>query len=118
MGQSVMVKNFRSGPNWVPGEIIQALGPLTYLVDVGHGQFWKRHIDHLRNYAPRHLPETYHTEPEGEIDIDISSSAESGSAQSVPVVTPTLTPTVPDAGSASATTAEATSPTVPPIAPT
>ena len=37
--QSVMVKYFCSGPDWVPGEIIQSLGLLTYLVDVGMVDF-------------------------------------------------------------------------------
>ena len=115
MGQSVMVKNFRSGPDWLPGEIVQLLGPLTYLVDVGNGRFWKRHVDHLKDYALKHLPETPNTELESEIDVDITPSAEAGSAPSVPEVTPTHTPTMSDTAG---TTAEATSPAVPPMAPT
>ena len=29
------------------GVIVERLGPLTYLVQVDSGVFWKRHIDHL-----------------------------------------------------------------------
>lgn len=29
MGQSVMVKNFHTGPTWIPGTTVQQLGPLT-----------------------------------------------------------------------------------------
>ena len=28
--------------------VMRLLGPLTYLVDVGEGRAWKRHIDHLK----------------------------------------------------------------------
>lgn len=79
---------------------------------VENGQFWKRHLDHLKDYAPKHLPEAHHTEPESEIDVDNSLSAESGSARSVLVVTPTVSGAV----STTATTAEDISATVPPIA--
>ena len=48
-GQPVMVKNFRPGEMWVPGVVIKALGPVSYIVDVGSGKTWKRHIDHLKS---------------------------------------------------------------------
>ena len=47
-GQPVMVKNMRPGDLWIPGVVMRLLGPLTYLVDVGEGRAWKRHIDHLK----------------------------------------------------------------------
>ena len=46
-----MVRNFRPGPDWVPGVFDEKLGPLSYMVKVGNGQVWKRHIDHLRRSA-------------------------------------------------------------------
>jgi len=48
IGQKVMVKNMRAGPTWIPGEIIQQLGPVTYLVDVFGDRPWKCHIDQLK----------------------------------------------------------------------
>ncbi|KAL5488826.1 hypothetical protein EMCRGX_G017834 [Ephydatia muelleri] len=57
--------------NWVPGVIVERLGPLTYLVQVSSGAFWKRHVDQLRTSVddqvkmpgesgdPLLLPETY-----------------------------------------------------------
>ena len=33
---------------WIPGVIVQQRGPLTFLVDVGQGQLWKRHLDHIK----------------------------------------------------------------------
>ena len=48
VGQNVMAKNLRPGAAWVPGVVVERVGPLTYLVQVGDGGLWKRHIDHLR----------------------------------------------------------------------
>ena len=55
MGQLVMVKNFRTGPTWVPGIIVQQLGPLTYMIEVFAVKFWKRHVDHVKNYPLKGL---------------------------------------------------------------
>ena len=33
VGQSVMARNVRPGPDWVPAVVIERLGPLTYLVE-------------------------------------------------------------------------------------
>ena len=48
VGQIVMAKNLRPGAAWVPGVVVERVGPLTYLVQVDDGGLWKRHIDHLR----------------------------------------------------------------------
>ena len=47
-GQTVMARNFRPGPDWVPAVITRQLAPLTYEVRVNGGQLWTRHVDHLR----------------------------------------------------------------------
>ncbi len=44
-GDQVLAKN-RS--DWIPGVVSQKLGPLTYLIDVGQGRTWRRHIDLLK----------------------------------------------------------------------
>ena len=46
VGQSVLVRNVREGPKWLPGEISAKLGPVSYEVSVA-GQVWKRHADQL-----------------------------------------------------------------------
>ena len=48
VGQKVSVRNFRAGPPWSVGVIVERLGPLTYLVQVTSGVFWRRHVEHLR----------------------------------------------------------------------
>ena len=55
-GQNVMARNFRPGPNWVPGVVEGKCGPLSYVVKVGYGQMWKWHIDHIRRYAASMKP--------------------------------------------------------------
>ena len=42
-----MVCDFRHTDKWVPGTIVQKLGPVTYQVDIGSGNIVKRHIDQL-----------------------------------------------------------------------
>ena len=48
MGQTVMARNFRAGEDWIPGVVMQQLGPLTYLVNVSDGRVWKWHVNFLK----------------------------------------------------------------------
>ena len=57
-GQNVMARNFRPGPDWVPGVVEGKCGPLSYVVKVGHGQMWKRHIDHIQQVSVVYPPTT------------------------------------------------------------
>ena len=52
VNQNVMVKNRHAGPSWIPGKIMQQVGPVTYLVDVNADNLWKCHVDQLKNYYP------------------------------------------------------------------
>ena len=59
----MILRNFSSGPDWVQGVVARRLGPLTYLIDVLDGRFWKRHVDHVKecgnaNHKPETLPDT------------------------------------------------------------
>ena len=49
----MVAKNFLAGSAWVPGVIMQQLGPLTYLVEVEGGTMWKHHMDHVKEYLHR-----------------------------------------------------------------
>ena len=51
VGQEVMTRNLRPGPKYVTGVVVQKLGPLSYLVEVGEGLIWRRHVDHLKELA-------------------------------------------------------------------
>jgi len=42
------VKNFGRGPVWLPGQIKQVRGPVSYAVTLSDGRLLKRHIDHIQ----------------------------------------------------------------------
>ena len=48
IGQGVMARKIRPGPDWISGIIIEKLGPLSYLVETSAQQVWRRHMDQLR----------------------------------------------------------------------
>ena len=39
----------QEGPCWIPGTVVEILGPVSCLIRVQNGEVWHRHIDHLRN---------------------------------------------------------------------
>ena len=49
VGEHVMVRNLCPGLAWIPGVVVERLGPVTYMVDAGHDQIWKRHSDQLQS---------------------------------------------------------------------
>ena len=51
VGQSVMVNNMGTGPRYIPGMIIQKLGPVIYIVGVSAGRTWKRHSDQIKSIS-------------------------------------------------------------------
>ena len=46
--QYVWVCNYRRGPNWVRGTVIERTGPVLFRVKV-NDQTWRRHVEQLRN---------------------------------------------------------------------
>ena len=60
VGQTVMARNLRPGPDWVPTVVVERLGPLTYLVETSNKLLWKRHLDLLRELSMRNS----NTEPQ------------------------------------------------------
>ena len=48
VGDSVNVRNFAAtGDNWLPGSIVESLGPLSFCVKLSDGRLVKRHIGHI-----------------------------------------------------------------------
>ena len=45
-GQSVWAQNYRPGEKWLPGVVMERVGPVSYRVEV-QGQVWRRHVDQL-----------------------------------------------------------------------
>ena len=50
VGQSVLVRNLREGPKWLPGTIVEKTGPVSYRVEVSD-QIWCRHADQLLDHG-------------------------------------------------------------------
>ena len=48
-GQTVWARNFHGSTKWVPGVVVQSIGPLTYMIQLDDHSLWKRHVDHIRN---------------------------------------------------------------------
>ena len=48
VGDLVMERNFRSGPDWVPATVVARLGPLSYLLESADKQLWRKHVDRVK----------------------------------------------------------------------
>ena len=71
VGQPVMARNMRPGPDWVPAVVIERLGPLTYLVETTDHLLWKRHIDLFRELKVNSQVETPQSTESDPSDLDI-----------------------------------------------
>ena len=83
VGQEVMARNLLPGSKWVPGVVIQQLGPLTFLVQVESGATWRRHIDHLQAHNGSDAPQptaTHSTIESRDTDTDVFMPDSSGTA--------------------------------------
>ena len=47
-GDTVYVRNFASGPKWLPGVVTATRGPLSYHVTLQDNRVIRRHVDHIR----------------------------------------------------------------------
>ena len=48
-GTTVFVREYNGPLKWIPGVILQKLGPVTFSVAINNGRTVKRHIDQLRH---------------------------------------------------------------------
>ena len=77
IGQPVWSRNFRAGPSWVKAVISDLLGPVTYLVRLENGNYWRRHIDHLRvgtEHPPAEDSQEEFADPLPDVDVGPSWS--------------------------------------------
>ena len=89
VGDPVMMKNFSSGPDWMPGTVVSRLGPLSYLVETLDNQLSRRHIDHLKSrviesdISATAVPQSIENDPPDQEDTgyDIASPATSDQTQ-------------------------------------
>ena len=81
VGDIVWVRNFCDGPTWISGTVVKVTGPVSYEVHVGHGEVWRRHIDHIRQGTPQSEPSEFTdpTELEASSEDPDNSSADTSS---------------------------------------
>ena len=48
VGRTVLARNYRRGPKWMPGTVVDVTGPVSYLVQLTGGLLVRRHVDQLR----------------------------------------------------------------------
>ena len=41
VGQSVLVQNFAVGERWIPGHIIEPVGPVSFMIELEDGRIFK-----------------------------------------------------------------------------
>ena len=122
VGQTVMVRNLRPGDAWIPGVIVKMLGPVSYLVDVGEGRVWKRHVDHLKQ---RDLPDPEHSSleetdselptPETDVATPVTTPEASVTESTEPVDESVLSSTPDSPTATTGDTTPSTSGTSPPV---
>ncbi len=75
VNQPVMARNWRPGPKWVPGVIVERLGPLSYRIRTASGVLWRRHVDHMRIISqPTTISDTVTTTDQPEEDFPPSTT--------------------------------------------
>ena len=78
--QTVWVRNYREGPSWVQGKVVDQVGPLSYHIQLLSDDLKRRHVDQLR--ARRRL--------RGNLTADAGSVTEDPNEE---VYSPSLGPT-------------------------
>ena len=72
IGQPVMARNLRPGPDWIARIIVERLGPLSYLVETETHQLWKRHVDQLKEVSDSLLkPMEFEVVPERDDTVPV-----------------------------------------------
>ena len=86
IGDAVLVKNQTSDPKWLPGQIQEVRGPVTYTVLLQDGRVMKRHVDQIRSRTVN-----IDVQPDDAVDdfYPLPSSSSSKSTD-MPSVTPPL----------------------------
>jgi len=91
-GQSVLVRNLRGEPKWLPGHIVEQTGPVSYRVQVGD-YLWRRHVDQLlesksseQNSCDRSVSSTATRPPEIPVPSSVTNNALSDTNNSEPEI--------------------------------
>ncbi|GFS18338.1 hypothetical protein ElyMa_006844700 [Elysia marginata] len=58
VNDNVYVRNYGRGEKWVPGDIVQSTGPVSYKVKTNEGSVVRRHADQVRVTCGEHESES------------------------------------------------------------
>ena len=77
-GSLVYARNFGSGHTWIPGQIVERSGPVSFMVKCSDGNLVRRHQDQLRHRTSTCASESVQSSPDVWIDVspDMNSQAE------------------------------------------
>ena len=70
-GTTVLVREYNRPNKWIPGVILQKLGPVTFSIAINNGRTVNRHIDQLR-YKTETV-DTFDVTPSDSVDADIDT---------------------------------------------
>ena len=76
VGDRVLVRNHREGPDWIPATIIEVLGPVTYIVETEQGYKWKRHADQIKDWLNAVCPVAPESSENVSEDLDVTAEVE------------------------------------------
>ena len=62
-----MARNYAGTPQWLPGQVTAAIGPVLYQVSLADGRVWRRHQDQL--IKSTHMTDV-ECEPDNDFDFD------------------------------------------------
>ena len=46
----VCIRNFRPGPIWIAGTIVQVMSPMSFMVEILSGHIVNRHVEHIKKH--------------------------------------------------------------------
>ncbi len=104
VGQTVLARCYRPGPAWVSATIVEKLGPVTYTVETGNHQQWKRHAEQLKafvfqrdsaEHGPAHLMTFWGPPPEVDEAPPTREDTPPPNVRGVPVLIPPVPPSPP-----------------------
>ena len=99
VGDAVYVKNFHKGPPWISGNILAAIGNVSYQISMEDGRSFTRHVDHLRERFDRvssNVPVSETTFPSiVSLPVPFEESADSSDTPSNQLDTPSDRPDTP-----------------------
>lgn len=114
VGDRVLARNHRPGPDWIPSTVVEVLGPVTYTVETDEGHRWKRHADQIKSWiSPPRESDRPQAEPESTSDTDLDPLPEDSTpmdsetpetAETTVESPPELAPATADSGPASEST--------------